>query len=121
MSCPTPRFKLVTVTDDLRPPATRAECFDAVRPCARLACTHHLHTVGVAKDGRLRVSLEAASLPESCVLDVAAAGEHDSTEISKLLGVTKQGALALEWQALDKLRKNRIARELSKEFVSCED
>lgn len=74
---------------------TRADCIDAIRPCAFTACRHHLASDQSPKGDK----------SHSCSLDVAEQGERTAAEVAKILGVTQQRVAQIEEKALLKLRK----------------
>lgn len=67
-------------------PKTRGECVDGPRPCPHRTCVYHL-------------LVDWPEATESCALDVADRGEHDGTQLSGILGISKQGIYHRQFDA----------------------
>jgi len=109
----------------------RSECEGGPRPCPLVSCRYHLG-LDVSRYGSIRrnrselypiqdtngvisaddVEKWLRSLPETCALDVADRGEHGIDALGWLLGVSRERARQIEFEAMckisNKLRKAGI-------------
>lgn len=81
--------RLPTVTYD-----TREDCVDGPRPCAFIRCRHRIEG-------------------GACSLDYADAGPMTSRDVAAALGLSPQGVLDIENDALRKLRRSRVLAALN--------
>lgn len=103
------------VRDGVRP-RTRGDCEDGPRPCPWVGCRHHL-LVDVGEDGRLlksrpfdehdadSVAFSLLSMPETCALDVAGAGAKSLEETGDAMGLTLKHVSDIETEAKRLIRK----------------
>ena len=90
------RLVKLTIIDypaDVQRPRTRGECAPGVgeRPCPWISCRMHLALEVTAK-GNVKVDKrwEAGTMPQTCALDVAEAGEHTLEEVGQIVGFTRE-------------------------------
>lgn len=96
-------------------PETRGECRGGARPCPLVSCRMHL-LLDVAEDGRLFMTRDLdegdadsivdalREMPETCALDVAAAGGMTFEQVAVLMSMRKQSVDQVEKRALERLR-----------------
>ena len=86
---------------DLRRPRVRGDCAGGERPCPFVTCRHHM-AVEVLDTGSLRIvsHLDLETLPQTCSLDVADAGEHTLEQVGVLLNLTRERVRQLERKGL---------------------
>lgn len=65
-------------------------------------------------NGKLRKKFLERQSTETCSLDVAEDGPRTEEEVGALLGVCRQAVSVIEIRALQRLRDDRVFRELTK-------
>ncbi len=79
--------------DDSKPrPTTRAGCCDVPRPCPYVSCKYNLY-LDVSKAGAIKINfphLEPDEMKDSCVLDMAEAGDRTLDEVGIALNVSRE-------------------------------
>lgn len=113
-----PRRKSLPMFIDYPPgierPKTRAGCAEIVRPCPFVSCRHHLF-LDVNEAGGIKLNfphLEPDQLIASCSLDVADKGLARLEDAGVLLNLTRERVRQVEVDALRKLARKRVMREL---------
>jgi hypothetical protein len=128
------------VLADVSRPRTRGECLRMRRPCAFIACRHHLADVHIYTDGSItigklmlapdaperevdvfadKLAAMLAEMVDTCVLDVidcTRADELTLEQIGRRLGVTRERIRQIERKAV-----TRMGREARRAFVDALD
>lgn len=116
-------------------PRTRADClpggFNSARPCPFYGCRHH-NGLDINEDTGSMTARDIDELVHSCSLDVAEVGGEPGSgrgsgialeELGEIMGVTKERARQVEWQASKHLAPVLAAKGLSpermREAVGC--
>ena len=92
---------------DIPRPKTRSECMVEARPCAWVACKHHLYLDVNPITGSIKINfpdLEPWELPETCALDVAERGGITLEEVGEIMNLTRERIRQVEVRGLHKLR-----------------
>lgn len=83
---------------DIERPRTRADCIDGPRPCPFVSCRHHLY-LEVEPSGSLKINnptLEVWQMPETCSLDIAAAGGATLEVVGIHINLTRERVRQVE-------------------------
>lgn len=100
-------------------PATRAECVYGERPCPHVSCRFHL-LLDVYPTGSLVLNWnpeDIDTMPETCVLDVAALGGATLEETGKVMHLTRERVRQIEAMALKKCKMKPSLRGRLQVFV----
>ena len=119
--------------DEPERPRTRADCIDGPRPCPWVSCRYHL-LVDVKPNGGIALNItrpgeksahtisrhtrhhdrlediaveRLEAMSETCALDVAEAGGASFARVGRLMGLTKQGVLAIQKRAHAKCKSSK--------------
>lgn len=88
-------------------PKTRGDCRDAVRPCPRVSCKHHLYLDVNPETGTITFNfpdLEPWELSNSCSLDITERGAITLEEVGVVMNLTRERIRQIECAGLLKLR-----------------
>jgi hypothetical protein len=92
---------------DIPRPTSRAECREEMRPCAWVACKHHLYLDINPETGSIKINfpdLEPWELKHTCALDVAERGGITLEEVGEIMNLTRERIRQVEVRGLLKLK-----------------
>jgi len=95
---------------DVERPTSRADCVNGERPCAFVACKHHLYLDVSARTGAIKLNfpdLEVWEMNETCALDVADRGGTTLEEVGAIMNLTRERIRQVEVKGLAKLQALR--------------
>lgn len=94
-------------------PKTRDDCRDVPRPCPFVGCRWNLY-LDVTERGSIVMNFperEPGDMVESCALDVAERGSHNSTEVARHMNLTRARVEQIIDESKSSLRHLRVVHD----------